>query len=258
MSVLPELSHMLDALAYRSEDREGRSIWATFERQMEQLGVKSVHYESGVPRTGAAEFCLKSVNAARPAHGDLVCSGFMEAVRDNPEFHDADGFVRHCEASVVPILYDASATDILPKSMLGVNNLARDFGATGGVIVPLRGFGSPTFGNVTYIMDQHSPMQPEAMPVAELTALAHILHGSLETAYGVAVRTSPDDVDLTRQERACLTYVAQGYGTKQLAHVLGISDATANEHIRNACRKLETTTRAGAAARAVALGLIEI
>ncbi|MEM9343744.1 MAG: LuxR C-terminal-related transcriptional regulator, partial [Pseudomonadota bacterium] len=234
--------------------RDTVDLWSTFEDRMRASGVLSVHYESGVPQAGTAELCLKSEKAERPAFGDLVSQGFMAAVRDNPEFHDADGFVQHCAQSVMPLVYDADAVELLPDRMHGINDLARDFGVTGGVIVPLRGFGEPTFGNVTYIVDRHSPVQPTALPVAELTALAHVLHGVLSKP---APRPSPK-ARLTEREIACLTHVAEGLSTKRLSHRIGISDATANEHIRNACRKLDAGSRAGAVARAVALGLIRL
>lgn len=254
MSALPEFTSTLAYLAQEAYGQKTSDLWATFEERLRACGVLSVHYESGVPQFGAPELCLKSEKEDRPAFGDLVSQGFMTAVRDNPEFHDADGFVQHCATSVLPLVYDANAVDLLPERMIGINDLARDFGVTGGVIVPLRGFGEATFGNVTYIVDRHSPVGPNALPVAELTALAHVLHGILSKP---AAHPSPK-VRLTQREVDCLTYVAEGLSTKRLSHRMGISDATANEHIRNACRKLEAGSRAGAVARAMTLGLLRL
>jgi len=252
MGAFPEFTSTLAFLAQEAYGHGAPDVWATFEERLRACGVLSVHYESGVPQFGAPELCLKSERADRLAYGDLVSQGFMTAVRDNPEFHDADGFVQHCATSVLPLVYDTDAIDLLPERMIGINDLARDFGVTGGVIVPLRGFGEPTFGNVTYIVDRHSPVGPHALPVAELTALAHVLHGVLSKP---APHTSVK-VRLTQREVDCLTYVANGLSTKRLSHRIGISDATANEHIRNACLKLEAGSRASAVARAVALGII--
>jgi len=250
-----ELTSLLDSLARDASRKTTVEIWASFEKRLCDTGIRSVHYESGVPQQGSAELCLKTEGEGRPSFGDLISQEFMLAVRDNPEFHDADGFVQHCANSVLPLVYDAEAVEELPENMHGINDLARDFGATGGVIVPLRGFGEATYGNVTYMLDRHSPLAPKALPAAELTALAHILHGSLS---GTSADEPHDDFKLTRQEVACLTHVAYGLSTKRLSHCMGISDATANEYIRNACRKLKSPSRAAAVARAVALGLVQV
>ncbi len=222
------------------------------------LGLRSVHYESGMPGGGKAEPCLKSGLPSGPTFGDLVCRDFMEAVRQHPQFHAADEFVRHCEKSVLPMIFDTDAGGDLSVPMQRVNDLSRDFAVTGGIVVPLHEFADQTFGNVTYILDRHTPNRPHGMPVADLTALAHAIHGALKHIDGKPAPGHTVRACLSRQEVACLTWVAAGLSTKRLAHRMGISDATANEYIRNACRKLHATTRAEATAKAVALGLVRL
>jgi LuxR family quorum sensing-dependent transcriptional regulator len=59
---------------------------------------------------------------------------------------------------------------------------------------------------------------------------------------------------LTRRERDCLAFVAEGKSDWEISMILAISQSTAKFHIDNARRKLRATTRAQAVARALTSG----
>ncbi|ATU74371.1 Putative HTH-type transcriptional regulator y4qH [Gluconacetobacter sp. SXCC-1] len=61
---------------------------------------------------------------------------------------------------------------------------------------------------------------------------------------------------LTRRERECLTWVAQGKDTADIGHILALSDNTIKFHLKNALRKLGCHNRVQAAVKATCLGLI--
>jgi len=61
---------------------------------------------------------------------------------------------------------------------------------------------------------------------------------------------------LTTKQRDCLAYVADGFRTTEVAHKLGISEATVELHMRNARMRLNAKTRDQAVAIAVRLGII--
>ncbi len=63
---------------------------------------------------------------------------------------------------------------------------------------------------------------------------------------------------LTPREIECIALVARGKADPQIAETLGISAATAHEHVERAKRRLETHTRAELAAAAIALGIIAV
>jgi len=67
--------------------------------------------------------------------------------------------------------------------------------------------------------------------------------------------TSAATVELTTRERQVATMVAAGSTNRQIARALGISEKTAEVHIRNIMGKLRASNRAGVAAWAVARGL---
>jgi DNA-binding CsgD family transcriptional regulator len=61
---------------------------------------------------------------------------------------------------------------------------------------------------------------------------------------------------LSPRERECLLWVQVGRSTKDIGDRLMLSDATVNEYIAAAMRKLGASNRVQAAARAAMLGLI--
>jgi|SRR5262249_29611662 len=70
---------------------------------------------------------------------------------------------------------------------------------------------------------------------------------------------SPDmPVRLSRRERDCLIWTAQGKSSWDIGTILNISGNTVNYHLKNAMRKLGTTSRTVAVVKAIRLNLIEL
>ena len=65
-----------------------------------------------------------------------------------------------------------------------------------------------------------------------------------------------DPVRLTRRERDCMAFVADGKSDWDISVILGLSAATVRFHIDNARRKLDAVTRAQAVAKLVNLRMI--
>lgn len=63
---------------------------------------------------------------------------------------------------------------------------------------------------------------------------------------------------LTPRERGVLTLMAAGLSTKEIAHRLGVAEATAGVHAQNVLEKLGVSNRAKAVAMALAQGLVDI
>lgn len=63
---------------------------------------------------------------------------------------------------------------------------------------------------------------------------------------------------LSRRERDCLLWLAQGDRTKQISGRLGIAEATVSEYIDSARRKLGARTRPELVAKAILHGLITL
>ncbi|RXG86905.1 helix-turn-helix domain-containing protein [Bradyrhizobium zhanjiangense] len=64
-------------------------------------------------------------------------------------------------------------------------------------------------------------------------------------------------VMLSEREKQCLRWVEKGKSSWAIAVILGVSDNTVNFHIKNAMRKLETTSRTQCVVKARRLGLLD-
>ncbi len=79
-----------------------------------------------------------------------------------------------------------------------------------------------------------------------------------ERSLGEVRRRQHGAKPLTPRERDCLTWLARGDRTARIAERLGIAEATAELHLRNARRKLKARTAAQAVARALLFGEIAL
>ena len=66
----------------------------------------------------------------------------------------------------------------------------------------------------------------------------------------------PDNVRLTPREVEILTYIVEGYSSKQVADLLFVSKRRVDFHLDNIYEKLNVTNRMQALQRAVRLGLL--
>jgi LuxR family transcriptional regulator, activator of conjugal transfer of Ti plasmids len=64
-------------------------------------------------------------------------------------------------------------------------------------------------------------------------------------------------VELSSREKSCLSWTAHGKSSWEIGRILSISENTVVFHIKNAMRKLGTSSRTVAAVKAIQLGLIE-
>jgi DNA-binding CsgD family transcriptional regulator len=131
---------------------------------------------------------------------------------------------------------------------------AADFGVRDGMTVPLHG--GPLTGLCSALPD--APAQKERdeilahgrMPLTVLTLLVH------ERARQLFHRDASPRL-LTRRERECVRWLAVGKTGMEIADILSISNLTVTQHLKSAMRKLDASTRAQLAVRAVALGLVD-
>ena len=87
-----------------------------------------------------------------------------------------------------------------------------------------------------------------------ICVLFHAVSGRLACRDGFAVPPA----GLTEREVECVSLVVRGKSDRLIAAELGISLATAHEHVERAKRRLATRTRAELAAMAVSLGIVDI
>lgn len=124
----------------------------------------------------------------------------------------------------------------------------RQSGWTDGIAVPLHQ-GHGRVGMVSM------PAERIDLSPRELAALRVMCIMTYLKAQELLSPASPE-ITLTPREIEVMTWVVAGKSDSEIGEILNISQSTTHFHVENAKRKLESTTRAQAAARAVHLGLV--
>jgi DNA-binding CsgD family transcriptional regulator len=130
-------------------------------------------------------------------------------------------------------------------------DLAENFGWTQGFAIPIPRGGS-RIGIVSLCGDRGAFSEVEIATLALASVFYYERFRGLNA--GRAFPLPPSG--LTPREIASLDLVARGATDRRIAAKLGISQATAHDHVENAKRKLVVKTRAEAIAVAVSLGIV--
>jgi len=136
---------------------------------------------------------------------------------------------------------------------------AREAGLQAGLLTPLPGPWGDHLPAAGIVMGS-SLGEAEAERIARdhaphLIALAHLLHTGLS---GELLRRRAGSASLSGRERDCLTAVAGGLRTAQIADRLTLAEVTVNLYLRNARRKLAARTLPEAVAKAMLYGQIVV
>ena len=176
-----------------------------------------------------------------------------------------DPFPRHCLSQLAPLRTGSAHLDryaYLPASARHLVREAADrTGFTAGVSMPV--LAAPEGrGQGWNLMAQGGADELDAILRAHgntLALAAHLIHARLavaepEAGPPLSLRENPA-TRLTPRERDCLAFIAEGLRTAELAHRLGVTEATVEFHLANARRKLGAHTRDHAVAIAIRMGL---
>lgn len=101
----------------------------------------------------------------------------------------------------------------------------------------------------------------KSMPKDDILAVIRSVHaGKKHVPAEVAARLAEHlgDEDLTPRELEVLRLIRDGHRNKQIAHELGIAEATVNFHIKNLVDKLGANDRTHAVTIAIRRGMLEV
>ena len=131
---------------------------------------------------------------------------------------------------------------------------AREAGLRRGLSCPVHGPG----GSVAILSfaSSEDDVDPGALVghFQSLSTQFHVAYSELSEAR----RTVVPRVVLTRRERECLSWVAQGKSSWDIGQILGITEFTVSYHVKKAMRKLGSSSRIVAVVKAIRLGLIRV
>lgn len=134
------------------------------------------------------------------------------------------------------------------------NRTVQSIGLKGGLIVPfyashsdcLIGVGMWCTDDMNAFEEKwHRESQQYLLSIAYFAETLHDVYAPFDAA------TEP----LSPRERECLLWVAAGRRTAEIADILNLADATVNEYLSRAMRKLGASSRSQACAKAVIQGL---
>ncbi|KLK89898.1 LuxR family transcriptional regulator [Microvirga vignae] len=130
---------------------------------------------------------------------------------------------------------------------------AATFGLRSGFSVPLHG-PNGNFAIMSFAQSWDREIQHRTITYLQLAAL----HFHLRIAKFANSSVVEDPPNLSLREKECILWVTRGKSSWDIGGILGISEHTVNFHIKNVMRKLGSSSRTGAAVKAVILGIIEL
>jgi LuxR family transcriptional regulator, quorum-sensing system regulator SolR len=85
--------------------------------------------------------------------------------------------------------------------------------------------------------------------------LSYLCHEGTVQHWAPSLFGAPDNT-LSERELDVLRWSSDGHTASEMAQILGVTEATVNFHIRNACQKLGTRNKTSATVRAALMGLL--
>ncbi len=125
-------------------------------------------------------------------------------------------------------------------------------GKTEGVCVPVLGHHGE-IGAVALVGDR-----PVSLADCELASIGAIANIYARAGLRLNCEAAPEHYALTRRERECLGWAAQGKSDWAISQILGLATRTVHMHIENAKKKLGVNSRAKAVVEAWRRGLLTI
>lgn len=189
----------------------------------------------------------------------FIISGFpkeWQALYKQKKYHEIDPILIHCKSSLLPAPWASlkNSASANPR-VRGFFRDASKYGLKNGLTCPIycRGSEGAVFSvataDVGVCTDAH---------IEHVTPLVHSLSYHLQQAVSrlVDVREIGLAQKLTRRERECLAWSAEGKSSWDIATILGISERTVFFHVSNAMEKLGVTSRQHAIAKALSFGVL--
>jgi LuxR family transcriptional activator of bioluminescence operon len=129
-----------------------------------------------------------------------------------------------------------------PKSK-NIAQDARDYGVLGGCcfVLPPLGNAGRGFFNIIKTRDNPHIQIGRDLHRDDINLFIGLMHSRMSELHGQYDEGTASI--LSRRETECLTLVAQGRLTKEIAHILSCTERTVNFHLQNCMRKTDTTNR---------------
>lgn len=173
-------------------------------------------------------------------------------------FTSTNPLIKSCSSLITPISWDEKMAAEYVNISQEVYSAAFCMGITDGISLPIhsQSGGSAVF-NVIHKRTFDGSSQEPIKDLPELYLLAVHIHQAIKRFLKVENKQAAA-TKVTKREKECLLFSAQGLKTTAIAYELAISESTVTFHFKNAMIKLSARNRQQAIARAITLGVIAL
>lgn len=246
-----QLDHYLDKLQHSSSEE---ALLDTFDEALKDIGYAGYNIFYGY---------LDDRGRVTPELGGYDCSTLpasLNALYDQEEWYSVDPLLALGTRSIVPYSTASAFSGVVPGSVTETMwHAMLDYEIEHEINIPVRR--ATGAGQIAVHMmgrrKQDFVHFKATLPVAHMIATA--FYGVLESRFlfQSPLFLTPGN-PLTRRERDCLRWIAQGKSNPDIAERLGVSTRTVKFHAENAIRKLDAKTRTEAVAIALTRKYIEL
>ncbi len=233
-------------------------LYHAVEDETAQMGFSAFHYGAHAPlKTDGrkARFLFDGIDEPSLHMLTNYSDAWAERYRSQ-RYLEVDPLVQHCSRSTLPILWHERRQPDTTR-VATLFDEARQHGLATGVAFSIHGKNREH--SVFSLAIPNTRQQDRRDLVYQVGAAYLLLVHMHEAVRRLAFpkEAALGGVRLTRRERETLLWVSSGKTSWEIAQILGISENTVIFHINNAKRKLDANSRAQAAAKALAAGLID-
>lgn len=225
-----------------------------FAAEFHEFEPSCLFYCAGVPVSGGKGLQDKFDHAH--TIGTFVDDQMSAEILSDSQLVAADKFPDYCKNNYNPLVWNCDPAKIKDRQERRFFGLAADFGVKGGITIPTHRPQNRTYGNLTLFFDNKSKWSKSRLTSASNEMQTATVY--LANSISGSKLTPPERGSLSARERDCISLLAAGYHTSQIADRLKLADATVNEYIGRARRKMGARTRAEAVARAVKFQQIQL
>lgn len=235
--------------------RDPQSAWEGFRSVLAGEGFDRVACYLGVPWSEPFPDVPAGVV---PFYRDTLSPGdTIEFFARHPEYKRGNPVARHVRSSLRPLLRvgEDPSVPFTPTHRCMLAGLRDIFGNGDLNVFPLTNPGAREYGALsvhnrrTRAARRHLQHRRDALHLAGL-----YFSGAMQARFPGEPEPAP--VSLSPRQQECLTWVAAGLTSDEIAARLKLSRKTVDLHLAAAMRKLDARSRSQAAARAVARGLV--
>ncbi|MBT9291504.1 LuxR family transcriptional regulator [Prosthecodimorpha staleyi] len=233
--------YALDVVERLRISKDYSSVIGELSKVMSDFGFNSV-VVTGLPRPGEMLDTL------------LLSANWPEAWGERylaKKYDQVDPTVKRVRMSLQPFRWSDVREQTLSAVEKKILDEATEFGLNDGIAVPIHDLNGleagVSFGTDRLLIDSRAQ------------AALHLIS---IYAYECLRRQAPDrsggqkPIHLSRRERECIQWTAAGKTSWEIGQIIGVSEATVNEYLYAAARRLNTRTRPQLIARCMREGLI--